>query len=77
VEQGCFPEAEGPQMVTKQIERLERIEDPRQLRGRRHLLADALAIALCAVIWGADGWQAMAAFGRAKRKWFKRFLSLP
>lgn len=64
-------------MVTKQIERLERIEDPRQLRGRRHLLADVLVIALCAVICGADGWQAMAAFGRAKRKWFKSFLSLP
>ncbi|MBI4081202.1 MAG: transposase family protein [Candidatus Lambdaproteobacteria bacterium] len=64
-------------MVTKQIEHLERIKDPRQLTGRRHLLADVLVIGLCAVICGADGWQAMAAFGRAKRKWFKSFLSLP
>jgi hypothetical protein len=36
-------------MVTKPIERLKRIEDPRQLRGRRHLLSDVLVIALRAV----------------------------
>ena len=36
-----------------------------------------MAIALCAVLGGADDWTSIAAFGRAKRKWFKTFLELP
>lgn len=42
-----------------------------------HDLLALLAIALCAVIAGADGWDGMAAFGRAKEVWFRRFLRLP
>ena len=34
-------------------------------------------ITLCGVICGADDWVAIAEFGRAKRKWFGRFLALP
>ena len=33
-------------------------------------------ITLCAVICGADDWVAIARFGRAKRKWFREFLTL-
>jgi len=38
---------------------------------------DILTIALLAVICGADGWAAVAAYGRAKEKWLKTFLELP
>jgi len=55
----------------------EKLEDPRDRRGRRHLLSDMFVIALCAVICGADNWKAVSTFGKAKRKWFKSFLELP
>lgn len=53
------------------------LPDPRVRRTRRHALVDILVITLCAVICGADDWVAIAHFGRAKRKWFRRFLALP
>lgn len=53
------------------------LPDPRVERTRLHDLLDILAIALCAVIAGADGWDGMADFGRAKEAWFRRFLRLP
>ena len=53
------------------------LPDPRVCRTRRHTLEDILVITLCGVICGADDWVAIAEFGRAKRKWFRRFLALP
>ena len=53
------------------------LPDPRKPLGRRHVLSDMLVIAICAVICGADGWSQVAAFGRAKHKWFATFLRLP
>jgi len=52
------------------------VPDPRG-KNHRHLLMDILTIALLAVICGADGWAAVAAYGRAKEKWLKTFLELP
>jgi hypothetical protein len=31
------------------------LEDPRDIRGKEHLLLDILTIALCAVVSGAEG----------------------
>jgi predicted transposase YbfD/YdcC len=53
------------------------LTDPRVLHLRTHLLTDVLVIALCAVLGGADSWNAIALFGRAKKDWFARFLALP
>jgi predicted transposase YbfD/YdcC len=53
-----------------------RLPDPRVRRTRRHALVDILVITLCAAICGADDWVAIARFGRAKRKWFREFLTL-
>jgi hypothetical protein len=41
------------------------------------LLLDSVTVALCAVICGADGWVAVATFGRAKAAWLHTFLALP
>ena len=38
---------------------------------------DIITIALCAVISGAEGWEDMAEYGRAKQDWLSTFLSLP
>jgi len=56
---------------------LQEIPDPRVERTKRHLLVDILVIAICAVICGAESWEEIAEFGRAKREWFAGFLSLP
>lgn len=53
------------------------IQDPRVDRTKLHLLHDILAITICAVIAGADGWEDIAEFGVAKAEWFGQFLSLP
>ena len=53
------------------------LPDPRMDRTKRHRLEDILAIAICAVICGADGWTQVALFGRSKIKWLKTFLALP
>jgi predicted transposase YbfD/YdcC len=53
------------------------LTDPRVSPATRHQLLDIVAIALCAVICGADTWVEVAAFGRAKREWLATFLALP
>jgi predicted transposase YbfD/YdcC len=54
-----------------------KLKDPRMNRTKRHSLSDILAIAICAVICGADGWAQVAKFGRCKQEWFTTFLDLP
>ena len=53
------------------------VPDPRMARTQRHELLDILAIALCAVIGGADHWTEVVEFGQAKLAWFATFLKLP
>lgn len=50
--------------------------DPRR-NNARHKLMDILTIAVFAVICGADGWAAVAEYGRAKFSWLRTFLELP
>lgn len=50
--------------------------DPRR-NNARHQLTDILTIALFAVTCGADGWAAVAEYGRAKSAWLATFLELP
>ena len=53
------------------------LEDPRVERTRVHLLIDIIAIALMAVLSGADGWVAIETYGKAKHQWLRTFLALP
>ncbi len=55
------------------------LEDPRRHNhGRKlHKLLDIVVIAICGVICGANTWEDVAAFGRAKEAWFAQFLELP
>ena len=43
------------------------IPDPRVSRTQKHLLKDLLAIAILAVIGGAEGWEDMENYGIAKQ----------
>jgi len=51
--------------------------DPRLNRKKLHQLGDIMAIAILAVICGAETWVDMEDFGVARYDWLKRFLELP
>jgi predicted transposase YbfD/YdcC len=53
------------------------LTDPRIDRSRLHELLDIVAIAICAVVAGADSWDDIEDFGKAKHDWLKGFLDLP
>ena len=51
------------------------LPDPRA-SNHVHRLGDLFAIAICAVICGADSWVDVAMFGQSKRAWLSTFLDL-
>ena len=53
------------------------VTDPRIDRSRLHNLIDIVAIAICAVVAGADTWEDIEDFGKAKHAWLQSFLDLP
>ena len=53
------------------------LEDPRRDLGKRHQLLDIIAMTICAVIGGAEGWSDVELFVKCKYEWFQRFLDLP
>jgi predicted transposase YbfD/YdcC len=52
------------------------LDDPRRDQGKRHSLQHILVIALCAVVAGAEGWDDIATFARAKADWLGPRLGL-
>ena len=53
------------------------LPDPRRdTANKLHALTDVLTIATCAVIGGAESWEAIAEYGRTKEDFFRRFLEL-
>lgn len=68
-------------MPKKPLEAIEehfgKIIDPRKDRTKDHKLIDIIAIAICAVICGAQGWTDIELFGKSKQHWLTTFLELP
>ena len=68
-------------MPKKPLEAIEahfsKVSDPRVERTKEHKLIDMIAIAICAVICGAEGWVDIELFGKSKLPWLKTFLELP
>src|SRR4051794_2126105 len=53
------------------------LPDPRRdTRNKLHRLTEILTIATCAIIGGAESWEAIAEYGRTKADFFRRFLPL-
>jgi predicted transposase YbfD/YdcC len=52
------------------------LDDPRDERGKDHQLLDIVAIAICAVICGAESWVDIELYGQSKQEWLGTFLSL-
>src|ERR1035441_5396437 len=53
------------------------LRDPRVERTREHLLEEILLMVLAAVLSGAESWNEIEGYGKAKQSWFKGFLRLP
>ncbi len=53
------------------------LTDPRVDRTKEHLLGDIVAIAVCAVVCGADSGVAIEECGKTKYTWLRTFLPLP
>lgn len=68
-------------MTKKPLETIEehfgKVNDPRVERTKDHKLIDIIAIAICAVICGAEGWVDVEVFGKSKQSWLATFLELP
>ncbi len=58
-------------------EHFSKVSDPRMDRTKEHKLIEIIAIAICAVICGAEGWTDIENFGNSKLSWLKTFLELP
>ncbi len=52
------------------------LEDPRIDRHKRHKLLDIMILTICAVISGAEGWEAIEQFGKDKEDWLKKWIAL-
>lgn len=53
------------------------LDDPRTDHTKRHSLLDIIALTLCAVVSGADGWTDVETYGLHKQSWLETFLDLP
>jgi predicted transposase YbfD/YdcC len=53
------------------------LTDPRIDRTKLHELINILVMAICAIIAGADNWEDVEEFGKARIEWFQSFLQIP
>lgn len=53
------------------------LRDPRIERCKKHELGDIVAIAILAILCGAEGWIAVEQWGLSKERWLRGFLKLP
>lgn len=49
------------------------LKDPRVERNKLHELTDIFLLVVCAVVGGAEGWEAIEEFGKEKLDWLRRF----
>lgn len=70
------PASPSPRRDLSLTQHFRALKDPRRRHRRLHRLHDIILIALCAVIAGAQDWQEVETFGRKRRAWLKRFLTL-
>lgn len=63
-------------MIGSFVEHFSELQDPRIERKKLHALMDIVVLTVCAVVSGAEGWEAIAEFGHAKLDWLRRFIPL-
>ena len=63
-------------MTPDLVEYFSTIDDPRIDRNKYHALTDILVLTVCAVVSGADGWEAIEQFGKEKLDWLRQYVPL-
>lgn len=63
-------------MTVSLVEAFAPIVDPRVERNKRHPLIDIIVLTVCAVISGAEGWEAIEEFGINKLEWLRKWIAL-
>lgn len=58
------------------IEHFGKLRDPRIERHKKHRLEDIIVLSICAVLSGAEGWEAIRQYGQAKLAWLRQFIPL-
>ena len=53
------------------------LKEPCVERTKKHLLLDILALSICGVLSGAEGWEEIEDFAKERENWFRNFLILP
>jgi len=54
-----------------------KLSDPRLNRNKKHNLADIIVLSILAVICGAESWDSIEEFGKARIDFLKKILYLP
>jgi predicted transposase YbfD/YdcC len=63
-------------MGTSIAEHFAKLPDPRIERHKKYPLEEIICLVICAVVGGADGWEAIEEFGRTKKAWLQQYLPL-
>lgn len=63
-----------PALEVSFLDHFKDLEDPRSERNRDYTMSEILLVTLCAVICGAEGWQDVEDFGKAKIDYLRQFL---
>jgi predicted transposase YbfD/YdcC len=69
--------SENPTQSKSLIEHVRLIPDHRVTGRCDHLLVDIIVIAITSILCGAEDWNSIEGFGKAKEAWFRKFLQLP
>jgi predicted transposase YbfD/YdcC len=69
-------EMSGNDRIEVLIEQFRELDEPRVEGRTDHDLLDILVLALCAVMAGAEGWDDIEDWGRARESWLRRYLKL-
>lgn len=59
------------------LDRLMELNDPRQSAKCTHNLGEVIFMTTCALLCGADDWNAIAFFAKMREGWFRQYLTLP
>ncbi len=66
----------SPQNDCSLFMRFDNIADPRASNSR-HLFTDIIGLSVLSIMCGADGWDEIESYGKAKLDWLKQFFRLP
>jgi predicted transposase YbfD/YdcC len=63
-------------MSSNLIKQFSTLTDPRSDKNKLYDLTDILVLSICAIISGADGWEAIERFGNNKLDWLRQYIKL-